>query len=281
MHFKKFLSTILALSTVFSLTACQKNENPEGLTKTSTKESVDENFYETTPDTNEINIPDFSVDSTESVSSASTTAALIDPSLMTQAEIIEFYKKAAEKSNKNAKSEQIITLKDISINNGQFEGVIDFVMPIMSKLLANNSTDKDGITGGYTNLIEADIRSAKAYASGDNTVIEMVMNEQTDGAHGDALSGPVGHAITAVGNISVVTDQLNDLGLPIAISDKDTSIHYTNPVVKVLIDKNGNIIKGTWSYTVEIMLNNYKVGKSTVDTTSVIMDNVITVNGGF
>lgn len=281
MNYQKLLSAILALSTVISLTACQKNENPESSAETSASEAVIENSPVTAADTNEINIPDFSVDTMESVSSVSTTSPVIDPSAMTKAEIVEFYKKAAEKSNKTAKSSRVITFKDISINNGKFEGVIDFVMPIMSKLLANNSTDVDGITGGYKNLTEADVKSAKIYASGNNTVIEMVMYEQTSGARDDALSGSVGHAITAVGDIGVVTDQLNDLGLPITISEKDTSIHYTNPVVKVVIDKDGNIIRGTWSYTVEIKLNNYKVGNSTVETTSVIMDNVITLNGGY
>lgn len=281
MHCKKIISAILAISTVLSLTACKNSQNSEDVTEFSTAEMVSENITQVSADENKNTDSDFSVVTSELNSAESTTVSVSDPSLTTEAEIIEFYKKAAEKSNKSAKSEQVITLKDISINNGQFEGVIDFVMPIMSKLLSNNSTDKDGITGGYKNLTADDVRSAKSYTSGDNTVIEMVMKEQTAGAHDDALSGSVGHAITAVGDIGVVTDQLNDLGLPIEISDKNTSIHYTNPVVKVVIDKNGNIIRGTWSYTVEIKLNNYKVGNSTVETTSVIMDNVITVNGGF
>ena len=151
----------------------------------------------------------------------------------------------------------------------------------MSKLLANNSTEKDGITGGYKNLSVSDVASAKAYKVGNNIAIEMVMKDQISGAQEDALSGSVGHAITAVGDISVVTQQLTDLGLPLEISEKDTKIYYTKPVVKVLIDKNGEIINGTWSYTVEISLNNYKAFGKTVNTTSVIMDNTITVNGGF
>ena len=281
MHHQKIISAILAFSTVLSLTACKNNQKSEDITEFSSTEIISEDIPQESDDENDNTDTDFSIVSSELNSSESTTVAVSDSSLAAEAEIIDFYKKAAEKSNKSAKSEQIITLKDISINNGQFEGVIDFVMPIMSKLLSNNSTAKDGITGGYKNLTADDTRSVKSYTSGDNTVIEMVMKEQTDGARGDALGGPVGHAITAVGDISVVTDQLNDLGLPIEISDKNTSIHYTNPIVKVVIDKNGKIIRGTWSYTVEIKLNNYKVGNSTVEATSVIMDNVITVNGGF
>lgn len=277
MCYKKILSAILALAAVASLTACQNDETPSVTAETPMTQAVTDNLPVTDAAATDIAFPDYSADTTESLSAVSTEAALIEPSSMTKAEIIGFYKNAAEKSDKTAKSRQVITLKEISINNGQFEGVIDFVMPIMSKLLANNSTEKEGITGGYKNLTEADVKSAKLYASGDNTVIEMVMNEQTSGPREDALSGSVGHAITAVGDIGVVTDQLNDLGLAIAISDKDTFIYYTNPTVKVVIDRNGNIIEGTWSYTVEINLNNYKVGKSTVETTTVIMDNVITL----
>ena len=156
-----------------------------------------------------------------------------------------------------------------------------FVKSIISVFLNNNSKETNGITGGYANLNEADVREAKIYKVGSNTAIEMVMHEQTDGANSNSLGGSVGHAISTVGDISVVTAQLNDLGLPLEISEKDTTIHYTKPTVKVLIDPNGKIIKGTWSYTVEIRLNNYKVGGTTVDNTSVIMDNLITVNGGF
>lgn len=280
MIYKKLSALILSLLIVLLFTACQRNGTVESPAENLTKKISEESSGSALNDSI-ISTVSSSSDSSETTASVSTVPSADNPSVWTKAEIVEAYKEAAEKSNKAVKSEQVITLKDISINNGQFEGVIDFVMPIMSKLLADNSTEKDGITGGYTNLTEADVRSAKAYASGDNTVIEMVMNEQTDGAHGNALNGTVGHAISVVGDISVVADQLNERGLPIEISEKNTSIHYTNPVVKVLIDKDGNIIKGTWRYTVDIRLNNYKVGNSTVDSTSVVMDNVITVNGGF
>lgn len=210
-----------------------------------------------------------------------TSADIADPSAWSIEQIIEAYKDSAKKSDSKVKSEQSISLKSISVNNGEYEGLFEFITPIMSKLLANNSTEKDGITGGYKNLSVSDVATAKAYKVGNNIAIEMVMKDQISGAKEDALSGSVGHAITAVGDISVVTQQLTDLGLPLEISEKDTKIYYTKPVVKVLIDKNGEIINGTWSYTVEISLNNYKAFGKTVNTTSVIMDNTITVNGGF
>ena len=287
MNYKRIFSSLIAFIMVISLTACgsDKAKNSEVSNQTTEKaEQISDLIpYETDKDAANIKetINNPSSDSSKATTKITELSSASVPSAWSKAEIVDFYRNAAVKSNINVKSEQVITLKDVSINNGQYEGMIDFVMPIMSKLLANNSTEKDGITGGYANLTESDLQDAKAYSVGENTAIEMVMKNQTDGAHGDMLGGTVGHAISAVGDIGVVTKQLNDLGLPIKISDEDTYIYYTNPTVKVIIDENGNIICGTWRYTVDIRLNNYKVGNSTVDTTSVVMDNVITVNGGF
>ena len=151
----------------------------------------------------------------------------------------------------------------------------------MSKLLANNSDDTPGITGGYINLSDSDIASARAYKSGKNIAVEMTMKEQVSGPRENAQSGSVGHVIDAVGDIGVVVDQLKDLGMPLELSEKDTKIYYTNPTVKVLVNSDGKIINGTWKYTVEIRMDNYKAFGTEVETTSVIMDNIITVGGGF
>ena len=48
-----------------------------------------------------------------------------------------------------------------------------------------------------------------------------------------------------------------------------------------LVDENGRIIRGTWKYTVEIRLKNYKAFGADVESSSIVMDNIITVNGGF
>ena len=280
MIFKKISAIIIGISIILSLTACQKDEKtdkPEEVLTSSSEELTDAVL-------NNIQITESapSVDNSQAVNTSETAPLSTETSVaMTYAEIVDMYKKAAQKSNSAVKSEQIISLSDISINNGQFSSGMKFVKSIISVFLNNNSKETDGITGGYANLSESDILEAKMYKIGSNTAIEMVMNEQTDGAKGNALGGSVGHVISVVGDITVVTAQLQDLGLPIEISEKDTTIHYTKPVVKVLIDPSGKIIKGTWSYTVEIRLNNYKVGGTTVDNTSVIMDNLITVNGGF
>ena len=60
-----------------------------------------------------------------------------------------------------------------------------------------------------------------------------------------------------------------------------TVIKYTNPVIKAVISDDGRILNGTWSCTVEISLSDYKFAGSPVDSTMVVLDNKITVNGGF
>lgn len=300
---RKLLSLILCLTIGVSLTACSDNNNTVTTTETTTEVSVSEELTEKIPsdtfdDNNQheettdkvsttsekefTDVPSSVADTTNlTVTAVSTTVSAKSLSELTFAEIADTYKKAAIKSASSVKSRQSISLSSVSINNGQYENVIEFIMPIMSKFLSNNSKETDGITGGYENITGTDIAQAKIYAIGKNKAIEMVMKEQTDGADSDSFGGTVGHAITTVGDINIVADQFNDLGLPIEISAENTVIRYTNPVVKVLIGPDGKIINGTWSYTVEITLNDYYVGKSPVETTTVVLDNVITVNGGF
>lgn len=287
---KKLLSIFICFAMVFSFVACQKNNSPDYDIPTdenttladdangTTASSFDISQTTTTTNSSITHISDTSV--TSEVSETDTTATT-SPAVWTKAQIIAAYKKAAAKSNATAKSDQVITMTKISVNNGEHQNVMDFITPIMSKLLSNNSKEIDGITGGFNNLNESDVAGAKAYKNGSALIIEMQMHKQTAGINEDAKSGSVGHAITAVGDISVVTKQLKDLGIPLELNEKETKIYYTNPTVKVVIDPNGNIVNGTWQYTVEIRMDNYKAFGKTVDTTSVIMKNIITVNGGF
>ena len=67
----------------------------------------------------------------------------------------------------------------------------------------------------------------------------------------------------------------------IDFENADFSMRYTNPVLKVKINEDGIIEKGTWSYTVEINIKNLKVEFITVDTGYGKVDYEITVGGGF
>lgn len=290
MNKKRIFAAVFSAAAMLVLTACQGNNEPDIDYESSTA-SVTQDIaadVSAVPKTTVTDVTDLVSDEyisaeneENSTAEESTSTDSDNPADWSVEEIIELYKSAAKKSHASAVSTRSIALKSISVNNGEYEGLFEFITPIMSKLLANNSTEVEGITGGYNNLAPSDIVSAKAYKDGNNTVVEMVMKEQVAGASDDALEGSVGHAITAVGDISVVTTQLKDLGLPLEISEKDTKIYYTKPTVKVLINSNGKIVNGTWKYTVDINLNNYKAFGKAVNTTSVVMDNTITLNGGF
>lgn len=202
----------------------------------------------------------------------------------TTAIIIDTYKKAATNTHGTAKLQQEITLTDISINNGEgaVNSVLKFVKPIISSVVSGSSTEIDGITGGYTQLIETDLKSAEAYTNGSKTIIKMVPKDQTDNSLVSEHHGTVGHLISVVGdNISGVFDQMSKSGLPIEISKEHISAIYVSPSVNVTINENGLIENGTWKYTVTITLSNFKVSGATVNNASVTMDNVLTLNGGF
>lgn len=298
MKIKKYIAVIIALLMVISLTSCKGDDN-NSVTEESTTLSNDV-VYETVADSvanTELVTPDTTQQATQTITqSAETTLAytetstdaptqtvtettekLDDPSEWSTKRIVSEYKKAAQKSNSTAKSTQRITIEKMSVNDGEYESAMAFIKTIISKFLESNSTEKDGITGGFENLVASDVSSAKAYKSGNDTVIEMTMLEQTSGPKEDANSGSVGHAITAVGDISVVVKDLSDRGLPLELSEDETYIYYTNPTVKVTINENGEIISGQWQYTVEISMNNFKAFGQTVNKASIVMLNTITV----
>ena len=284
---KKTLAFFLCLLMVLSFTACNKESSEDiSLTET-TNELISVNVTEVfAEDVGTTNNNAEAEDSTQSASDdnpiMSTTAVSVkDMSEYTKAEIAELYKNAAIKSHSSVTSQHAVEITKISINGKELGGAFDFVKGIISTFISNNSEDSKGITGGYKKLAEADINSAKIYKVGNNTAVEMVMKNQTDGAKASVQGGSVGHAIDVVGDISTVTGELTELGLPIEISSETTTVHYTNPTVKVVLDENGKIICGTWKYTVEIRLNNYKAFGADVESSTIVMDNVITVNGGF
>lgn len=290
---KRVFAGLLSLIVIFTLSACKVSEETSVTLESTTilngtvNEVVTDNISNTeTPivdTTIENNVQETSqaiiTQATTAKAEVVTTESYDDPVDWSKERIVEEYKNAAIKSTGSVKSSQKIVMKEININDGENAKMMSFIKSVIAKFLESNSTTKDGITGGFENLVPEDINSAKAYKSDDGTVIEMLMVEQVSGAKDDALSGSVGHAITTVGDISTVVTDLNDRGLSIELSEneEDTKIYYTNPVVNVVINDNGEIVKGTWSCTVEICMNNFKAFGKNVDKASIVMENTITV----
>lgn len=264
---KKIFCFIMAAIAVLTLASCGLVKTPEEqTTEQQTDTNEETSFYangegetvtqteSNTEGSTELTNPNEEESSTEE--SASVEA---DPAKWTDEEIVAFYKAAAAKTHPHVKSVQTMTLKELVVNEGDglLGKLVDMITPFLVSALEKNSTEVDGITGGYNNLQVSDTQSVKAYKSGNSTVIEMTLKEQTDGIHADQFSGTVGHAITVVGDISVVEKELPQF--KIGFEEADISLRYTNPKLKVKIDENGMIESGAWSYTVFVKIANLRV----------------------
>lgn len=204
-----------------------------------------------------------------------------DPSQWSKEQIVYMYKQAATKSHDTAESSQTMSMPTMVVNDG--DGALGFfinmVKPVIDSVIEKQATTYGGITGGYKNLVVSDVDTAKAYKEGNYTVIEMRMVEQTDGLYGDAQAGTVGHAINVLGNVATAVEQFPDFD--IKYEEADIKIHYADPVVKVRINENGIIEKGTWSYMSEIDIKHLAIGSVMVDKAYAEIEYVIVVGGGF
>lgn len=292
---KKILAVILAFAMLFAFASCKGNNDPEpteivtdsqGEALTDSEGNYMTEIVTDESETETSEVPESVSTSDVSESSTQTSTVSDDPAKWTNEEILDFYKAAAKKSS-GQKSKQVMTLADLSVNEGDgFIGtMVDFALPIMKSALEENSTEFDGITGGHQDLVISDVKTIKAYKSGKYTVVEMTMKEQTDGIHGDAFSGTVGHAISVVGDISAVQEALPEF--VIDFENSDFEIRYANPKLKVKINEKGIIEKGTWSYDAKIKLANLKIGavgfplEVTIGSAHGGVDYIITVGGGF
>lgn len=216
---------------------------------------------------------------TEPITEPESLAA--DPAEWSKEEIVAFYKSCAIKSNDSATSTQTMALDHMIVNNG--DGALGFFVkmadPVIKKALAKNSTSYGGITGGFNNLVVDDAESLKAYKSGEYTVIEMKMKEQTDGTYGSPYDGTVGHAINVLGNVSTAVAEFPDF--KIDFENADIKVRYSDPIVKVKINKDGVIEKGTWSYVANVDIKHLDISGIMVDTADAAILYEIKVGGGF
>ena len=262
---KKLLCLLTAAVMIFTFTACGDEKNPEEQTtgQTETTEVItdsvsnDSTAPTETESTSEAETETTELTEEESSTEEATTDA--DPAKWTDEQIVEFYKAAAKKTHPHVTSVQTMTMRELVVNDGDglLGKLVEMITPFLVKALEKNSTEIEGITGGYSNLSVSDTTSVSARKSGKYTVVEMTMKEQTDGIHGDALSGTVGHAITVVGDISVVEKELPQFD--IGFEESNITLRYVYPKLKVKINENGMIESGEWSYRVLVNLSNLRV----------------------
>lgn len=275
---KKPLVILTVFALAISLAACTK-ESPHD-SKTTTSEQFVEEIAETTTEINDTESTE-PVGTTEITEILLTTETASDPSDWTPDEIIEFYKKAADKSNPTAKSTQVMVLNKLIINDG--DGALGFFIKILEPAIASvvekNALDFDGITGGFMGLTSSDAKTIKAYKSGEYTVVEMTMKNQTDGIHGKEQEGTVGHAISVLGDISRVLAEFPQF--KVDVENANIAVHYVNASLKVKINNNGIIEKGTWKYTCDPDISHLNISGIMIDNADAEIDYIITVGGGF
>lgn len=308
---KKIVAILLVLSVMLALVACgnDKGDDPtESQTEITTEDqAVNSDDVEVEPesesstdaDTSDVestteNVADEPTteknnkedktdkdDKKEETESTTKKPVSSDPADWSKDEIVEAYKQAAIKTHSTAKSSQTMVLNKLIVNDG--DGALNFFInmlkPVIDTALKNNTTSYNGLTGGFTKLQVSDIKSAKAYKQGKYTVIEMTMNEQTDGLYGDAQEGSVGHAINVLGNVADAVDQFPDFD--IKYKEADIKVHYTQPTVKVRINESGKIEKGTWRYVSDIYIRHLEVSGIMIDKADAQIEYVIVVGGGF
>ncbi len=282
---KRFLAIFIALTMVFSLTSCMDiqvtvpNKANQGQSETLDIQQ------------NDIDLNDGFLVNDGNSNTPEPDVLSDNPAEWTLKQIVEQYKLAAGKTNDSVTSYQQMTMRKNSLvaigtnDKPIADSLVSFSEGVMATALSNNSMNIQGITGGHQNLLISDVAGAKAYKSGNNIVIEMLMKEQTDHGDGKMYEGTVGHAISVVGDIDSVIGQFSGLGMQASIADKDCTLQYVTPVVKVTINSDGVIINGTWSYVVNITLNNLEIKAMgitvPVKKATSIVDFYVILNGGF
>jgi len=303
---RSFLAIVLALALAIGIFSIGKSVGMEktgaNLNSSNTGESVDENNdndidfdvnenqqNNTVDNTDNNQNQQQNTDNTQNNSqsnnkpnqSQNDKPASDNPADWSKEQVVEFYKQAATKSHETAESSQTMSMPKLVVNDG--DGALGFFLkianPAINSVLEKNSTTYGGITGGYANLVASDVDKYKAYKDGEYTVIEMKMVEQTDGIYGDAQGGTVGHAINVLGNVATAAEQFPEFD--IKFEEADIKIHYADPIVRVRINKDGIIEKGTWSYTSEVYIRHLQINSLTVDKADAEIDYVIVVGGGF
>lgn len=284
---KKAFALLAALTMLISLSSCGKNTEEKTTTVPDShsysqdpEPNISEEITKTAiPENTDIKTTDISTETTNETTTA--VRNTVDPTQWTKEEIVDFYKNAAAKTNPTAKSSQVMVLNKLIINNG--EGALGFftkiLEPAIRSVVKKNALEFDGITGGFHNLSVNDTKSVKAYKSGEYTVVEITMKNQTDGLHGNEHAGSVGHAISVLGDISRVIAEFPQFDVD--LENADIAVNYVNATLKVKINKDGIIEKGTWQYTCDPDISNVKISGITVRTADAEIDYIITVGGGF
>ena len=142
------------------------------------------------------------------------------------------YYKAAAANTKSIDATQLMSIKrvDYTPRNSFQKGMLSLFTGIASAALAANSTPVNEVTLN-------------------------VRTQQDDQNTKDEHQGPVGRTVGTVGNLDRVFDEMPSI--KVDTSKGSITLRYDDCKVVVKIDNvSGTIVSGTWSYTVDIDVDN-------------------------
>lgn len=273
----RVLALVLALAMVLSFAACKNDKQDGDETSESTPYNgevindtdVDATLPEgeTTPDGETLastdNTENSNTASTGSSQSGNTSTTAYKPNVYagfnsTNVSRIVAYYKAAAANTKSLDAKQYMTLKRIDFvpKNTFQKTALSIFQGIASAALKANSIDVKSVPGDPKNIQPSDIISANAVVDGKYTVVTLNVKGQTDDQYTKSnITGPVGHTVCTVGNITAVFDALS--AISVDYSKGSILLKYENCKVVVKIDNTtGKIASGTWGYTVDASIDN-------------------------
>ncbi len=264
--FLRFAAAVLAAILLFSFSACKKDDSDSDSSTEEPSVTVDSGTV------TESTKPEGESTTGEPTTVGSRPSAQTGSSGTTKPEAINVYSglnstntskvlryyKAAAANTKSIDATQLMSIKrvDYTPRNSFQKGMLSLFTGIASAALAANSTPVNEVPGVPDEIKSSDLISANAVAYGNYTIVTLnVRIQQDDQNTKDAHRGPVGRTVGTVGNLDRVFDEMPSI--KVDTSKGSITLRYDDCKVVVKIDNvSGTIVSGTWSYTVDIDVDN-------------------------
>lgn len=262
----RFAAAVLAAILLFSFSACKKDDGDSDSSTEEPSVTVDSGTVtESTKPEGESTTGESTTvgprPSAQTGSSGTTKPEAINVhsglNSTNTSKVLRYYKAAAA-NTKSIDATQLMSIKrvDYTPRNSFQKGMLSLFTGIASAALAANSTPVNEVPGVPDEIKSSDLISANAVAYGNYTIVTLnVRIQQDDQNTKDAHRGPVGRTVGTVGNLDRVFDEIPSI--KVDTSKGSITLRYDDCKVVVKIDNvSGTIVSGTWSYTVDIDVDN-------------------------
>lgn len=260
----RFAALLLAAAMLFSFSACGIRDGSDASTEEPAATDAGGNAPEDSTETAEQTTEEPTTDSkavtrSGAVKGTKTETVNVYKGLNSTntSRVLQYYKAAAA-NTKSINATQYMSIKrvDYTPRNNFQKGMLTVFTGIASAALAANSKAVTSIPGKYKQINASDLISANAVAYGNYTIVTLnVRMQQDDQNTKDAHQGPVGRTVGTVGNLDRVFEAMPSV--KVDCSKGSITLKYDDCKVVVKIDNgSGSIVSGTWSYTVDIDIDN-------------------------